>query len=545
VAFFNPERFAVRKEPGSFRIFCIGGSTTFGHPYDRRTSYPRWLQAYLEEAEPEIDWQVINAGGISYASDRLAVLMDELVQYQPDLFVVHNGHNEFLEDRSYHEIRDRGAVLSRALALASHSRVFGLLQSMPGLGPEPVDPRLQLPAEVTPILERTDGPETYHRDPRVRQDVLELFRISLERIVATARRSGADVILVQPASNLKDFSPFKSEHVPLAPPILERWTQLYESGRREVLNGELAAGLRSLQEAEALDPYHADGLYLLGRALFTAGRHEAAEGFFVRAKDEDVAPLRALSDMRPIIARVATRNDLQVVDFENLLRDFAIGKLGHPVLGEELFLDHVHPTIEGHGLLGRALFDAVRAARGLEPRPIDSAAESRIAATIAGTVGLAERARALHTLALTLSWAGKTEEALKASNGAMELQPTDSEIVAMNGQLLEQVGRSDQALARLRSAVELDPEDGVAVARLGDFYGRTGQYEAARIHLERAIELSKEEWPVSFQSILHVRLGKSYEYLGDRAAARRAFERALQIDPDSTEARRHLERLGG
>ena len=543
LAFFNLQRFPVVKEAGTYRIFCLGGSTTYGHPYDHRTSYPRWLLAYLEVARPEIDWQVVNAGGISYASDRSAVLMREIARYEPDLVVVHHGHNEFLEERSYHHIRDRGVFLSAALAAASRSRIFGLMQSVSALDPKPVDPRLQLPAEVSPILERTDGPETYHRDPLLREDILTHFRISLERTVDTARRAGAEVILVQPASNLKDFSPFKSENLPLEPAVVERWSELYERGRRDVLHGDFEAGLSALDEAEALDPRHAETLYLTGRALFALGRHEAANELFVRARDEDVAPLRALSEMRPIIARVAAENHLAVVDLEDLLRDVAKTTGAHGVLGDEVFLDHVHPTVAGHGVLGRALVDAVLAARGLEPAAIDAAAESRVAQAIEGSVGVADRARALHILAVTLNWAGKTEEALNASNGALELLPTDSEIMAMNGQLLEQVGRREEALALLRSAVELNPADGLALARLGDFYGRNGQYDAARIHLQRAVELSQESWPVGFRAMLHVRLGQSHEHLGDAAAARQAFERALQIDPDSADARRHLARL--
>ena len=36
------------------------------------------------------------SGGVSYASYRVAALMEELVRYEPDLFVIYSGHNEFL-----------------------------------------------------------------------------------------------------------------------------------------------------------------------------------------------------------------------------------------------------------------------------------------------------------------------------------------------------------------------------------------------------------------------------------------------------------------
>ena len=38
--------------------------------------------------DPTRNWEVINTGGLSYASYRVAALMEQLVEYQPDLFVI-------------------------------------------------------------------------------------------------------------------------------------------------------------------------------------------------------------------------------------------------------------------------------------------------------------------------------------------------------------------------------------------------------------------------------------------------------------------------
>ena len=51
LAYFNPQKFSRRKPPGTFRIFCLGGSTTFGHPYDDRSSYPGWLREILNDGD--------------------------------------------------------------------------------------------------------------------------------------------------------------------------------------------------------------------------------------------------------------------------------------------------------------------------------------------------------------------------------------------------------------------------------------------------------------------------------------------------------------
>ncbi len=62
------QRFGATKEPEARRLFCIGGSTTYGRPFDDATSFCGWLRGFLERVDPEREWEVVNAGGISYAS---------------------------------------------------------------------------------------------------------------------------------------------------------------------------------------------------------------------------------------------------------------------------------------------------------------------------------------------------------------------------------------------------------------------------------------------------------------------------------------------
>lgn len=78
LSYFNPQSFPANKSPGTRRIFCLGGSTTFGHPYEDPTSFCGWLREMLHEVAPDGSWEVINCGGVSYASYRVA-LADERV----------------------------------------------------------------------------------------------------------------------------------------------------------------------------------------------------------------------------------------------------------------------------------------------------------------------------------------------------------------------------------------------------------------------------------------------------------------------------------
>jgi hypothetical protein len=119
---FNPQRFAKRKPRGTYRIFCLGGSTTYGRPYRDTASFSGWLRELLPVVDSGHPWEVINAGGISYASYRVVRVMEELTRYEPDLFVVYSGHNEFLERRTYQDLFDTPGGLIDAAVFVSRCR---------------------------------------------------------------------------------------------------------------------------------------------------------------------------------------------------------------------------------------------------------------------------------------------------------------------------------------------------------------------------------------------------------------------------------------
>ena len=93
---FPDQSFTKTKAANVFRAFCIGGSTTYGRPYYHHTSFCSWLEDFLNYVDLEHQWEVINAGGISYASYRVALLMEELIQYEPDLVVAYTAKQKSL-----------------------------------------------------------------------------------------------------------------------------------------------------------------------------------------------------------------------------------------------------------------------------------------------------------------------------------------------------------------------------------------------------------------------------------------------------------------
>jgi lysophospholipase L1-like esterase len=95
VALENPrERFLREKPAGTFRIFCVGGSTTRGWPFHKKLSYPALLGLYLRDLFPDKKIEVINAGFMASDSTSDLPLVAEILEYGPDLILLYEGRNE-------------------------------------------------------------------------------------------------------------------------------------------------------------------------------------------------------------------------------------------------------------------------------------------------------------------------------------------------------------------------------------------------------------------------------------------------------------------
>ena len=322
---FNYQEFPQTKADNSYRIFCMGGSTTYGRPYFDEVSFCGWLRAYLQAAEPTRNWEVINAGGVSFASYRVTRLMNELKQYQPDLFIVYSGQNEFLEQRSYGGLIDQPDWLVNLNASLSGTRVYtALAQLIEAVQPDSLQQakaRSQLSGEVDEILNHTIGPQSYQRDDTLKQHILTHYRLNLLRMVRIAQSVDAGILFVQPAINLKDMSPFKSAHREgLDAATLQAWQSLYDRAGEHASAGDATAALALYRKALALDNRHAELHYRMGQALFSLGRYAESEQAFQRAVEEDIAPLRMLGAMQRSVAEVAAEEGVPLVDFPEILR---------------------------------------------------------------------------------------------------------------------------------------------------------------------------------------------------------------------------------
>jgi tetratricopeptide (TPR) repeat protein len=347
---FQPESFAAEKAADEFRVFVLGGSTVQGRPWSIESSFTTWLELHLNAADPSRRYEVVNCGGVSYATYRLAPILQEVLKYQPDLVIFCEGHNEFLEDRSYAPIKAQPAAVSFAVRQVSRLHSYNFVRDNVLRASARKQQQAVLGPEVDARLDWKGGMEEYHRDLQWQAVVIAHFEASLRRIVQIAADARVPLILMNPVSNLQ-YAPFKSEHRDhLTAAELEEFDALLKQAG-ELYGSDLPRAAELLRQAITIDDQFAQAHFELGNCLLEQGLVSEARAEFIKAKDFDVCPLRMLEPMKRIIHDVAESTNTPLVDADAIIA----GKSRNGFPDRQWLVDHVHPSMSGHQLLADAL----------------------------------------------------------------------------------------------------------------------------------------------------------------------------------------------
>jgi lysophospholipase L1-like esterase len=367
--FFAADSFPAEKGPNTFRVFCLGGSTVQGRPYSIETSFTTWLQLSLRAADSSRKWEVINCGGISYASYRLVPILKEcLDRYDPDLIVICSGHNEFLEERTYDHIKHAPQIWSSIQQTVSRSRLFvlmreGVFKSTGTSQESRQHDRPEMTADTNALLDYKNGLDAYHRDDNWRAGVIVHYENNIRRMIAMAQKTGVPAILIRPPSNLADNPPFKSQHRDgLTDNQLQQWDSLVKQAYAHYRT-DLDKSISLLNEALQIDDRYATVWYELGQCYETRRIRESARQAFWRAREEDICPLRILEPMEQALAEIARDTNTPLIDAHKLLEQ----KESSGILGGYLLVDHIHPSFQGHQLLADAIAQKMVQQEWLQP----------------------------------------------------------------------------------------------------------------------------------------------------------------------------------
>lgn len=346
---FRPGTFLIPKPPGEQRVFCFGGSATFGSQVTTEETYSPRLQKQLQNRLDDSDSKVnvINLGRPALESFRIKHLVKEIIDgFEADLLVLYTGHNDYInvlriDDILTIEKLSRTSLKRRLkiIRLLSPSRVFQLLE--------------QLVWASRRTLEKTI---TYDEYVQAKRQVFRMaeagFKDNIEDIILMARKADIPVLLCTVASITYGCPPFNSA----LPGKLSHsdWGALLD------LNDQIVFRLWQNRPQEAVEiaqttlqinPRNAHLLYLYGSALFNSGRFDEAKAALQSARDEDISGRRAPGNVNRILKELVQLYSIPLADIERAFQD----RCRNGIIDDSLFIDPIHPSPEGHRVIAETL----------------------------------------------------------------------------------------------------------------------------------------------------------------------------------------------
>jgi tetratricopeptide (TPR) repeat protein len=463
---FASQEFAATKPPGGFRIFTLGGSSALGFPWGAEIAFTRLLGDALRHQWPDRPIEAVNAAAMSYASHRLRILAHELKTYEPDLFVIYGGHNEFVERRFYSDRLDRPAALDPLLLVLYRSRLYSamarLLHRAPEESTDSRGPNNQGTGQLLG-LDVTRKKEMYTLETE-RREVLVSFEENVRAVIDIAEDAGAKVVISTVPSNIRDWSPNQSVPDPgLSEEERNQALVFLSRGKAALGRKDAAEAARLLEQARDLSPKHAEVQFRLGRAYDALGRWDDARRALTAARDLDAQPSRAMTRINETLRRVAADRGIPLVDAERVFENEAPNGL----VGFNLIEDYVHPNPKGHELVAYALYELLLR-EGLvgeqhQPDPTNfakalevSTAERDAAAGEGASV--AKRAAMLYNLAFVLQSQGHRDEAIEKYRACLKLNPSYGAAHVNLGLQLAMAGKPEQALFHFERALAYTPD---------------------------------------------------------------------------------------
>jgi tetratricopeptide (TPR) repeat protein len=314
-----PNTMLLKDKPENlFRVFVMGDSIVTGWPYESHAGFSFILEQRLADALPGKAVEVVNLGVAAFNSYSLLDMMDEVLEQEPDVILLYTGHNEYY-----------GALGAASTATLGHSRwivnlnlwlqdfktvqlireaTYKVRETLAANKESQQPPTLM--GQVVGNKTIMPGDEVYERGRRQ-------FEGNLNDILEKAREAGVPVVISDLVMNLRDTEPFVS--------------------------------------IETADGESADRSFADARAFEEQGKFADARQKYVEAKELDVLRFRAPEEFDQVIRDAAQLNKAYLVP----LRETFDRASPDGIPGNDLFLEHLHPTVEGHFLMSETFFDGM------------------------------------------------------------------------------------------------------------------------------------------------------------------------------------------
>lgn len=320
------------------RLYVYGGSTTAGFPVPK-VSFVNQLSYQLHHVFGDRNVDVHNLGwsGFTSTMDRYSVI--STFWHKPDAMIVYVSHNEFV-----HPEIDMLSLYRTISIFRDKSVMFRLLltTSQGSKKPDSVEDNEE-PIERKRIPYRLIKPYYWAK--------MAILKKNYKAIVQIARSNNIPLIFITATSNLGQWPPPERPVTYFIPS---------EKNQADLKKVRLILGENHLDEAEKITKYYLEKnskdayfLFIQGQIAEMRGNWNQARYNFEEAKDQDLLQWRANKEINDFVRSLDDGETIRVLDAEEIFKKHSPNK----ITGYSLFLDNVHPNIEGHYLLANSIID--------------------------------------------------------------------------------------------------------------------------------------------------------------------------------------------
>lgn len=346
-------QFVQPKPTNTFRIFIVGESAAKGYPEPRNLASSAFLQKMLSDAWPDRTVEVINLGTTAVASFPVLGMMTEALEFEPDLVIVHTGHNEFFGAYGVCSISRGGTSIAR-LKATRFIRSLALVQALSRWTSS------QDALKGKTLMEIMAAESYTAPDDPIRQAAANNLGANIEAMVRRCRQRNVPVLVCTMPSNERDLHPVGEDRPGAQSSETQKRCNELITLAEAVLATNSPAALTNLAEALSLNPQNARAHFLNGQAFYSLARTNDARREFSTARDLDSMPWRATGLQQAAIRAATAKNGGTLCDMETAFREHSPGGC----IGWELMDDHVHPTLRGQALMAESMVATLRQMTG-------------------------------------------------------------------------------------------------------------------------------------------------------------------------------------
>ncbi|MBT8380133.1 MAG: tetratricopeptide repeat protein [Ignavibacteria bacterium] len=317
----NNDAFDIVKKENAFRIMVMGGSSAAGFPYSPNGTFSRYLRDRLELMYPNLHIEVVNIAITATNSYTIRDLIPDVIEQEPDLILLYAGHNEYygaLGIGSAENMSASTGLVNFIIQLDKFKTVQLIRTLLSSVGTIFNSEAIIDSERGGTLMARIVKEKLITYKSEMFDTGISQFENNFEDILSFTTEANVPVIIGTVVSNLKDQKPFVS--------------------------------VKSEEYESAINLFHKAQKFYIEKKL------SDADSLFRLAKDCDALRFRAPEIMNTIIKKLAVKYNCGLVNVDSIFNSAS----QNGIVGNNLIVDHLHPSIEGYLLMGKIYLEAMR-----------------------------------------------------------------------------------------------------------------------------------------------------------------------------------------